>query len=100
MKLGLAQLQWDDRVTAQARSLGWQVYPQSGANSRPADPSLILTRGPRVLLVYLRTGRRRADRQPPVERFPEGIETACWYPDDWPQVLGVLAGGQAPGAGV
>ncbi|WCD86383.1 hypothetical protein KPP03845_102729 [Streptomyces xanthophaeus] len=98
MKLGLAQIQWNVRVTDQARALGWQVYPQSGgANSRPADPSLILTRGPRVLLVYLRTGRRRADRQPPVERFPDGIETTCWYPEDWPQVLGALAGGQASG---
>lgn len=99
MKLGLAQLEWNDRVTTQARKLGWQAYTQIGANSRPADPSLILTRGPRVLLVYLRTGRRLADRQPPVERFPDGMETACWYPEDWPRVLGALAGGQASGVG-
>ncbi|WP_053680302.1 hypothetical protein [Streptomyces sp. WM4235] len=97
MKLGLAQLQWNTRVTDHARSLGWMAYTQIGPNSRPEDPSLILTRGPRVVLVYLRTGRRRADRQPPVERFPDGMVTVCWYPEDWPQVLGVLAGGQASG---
>lgn len=99
MKLGLEQLQWNERVTTQARTLGWMAYTQIGANSRPADPSLILTRGPRVLLVYLRTGRRRADRQPPVERFPEGIETHVFYPEDWPRVLGALTGDRAPGAG-
>lgn len=98
MKLGLEQLQWNDRVITQARSLGWMAYTQIGPNSRPGDPSLILTRGPRVLLAYLRTGRRRADRQPPLERFPEGIETACWYPEDWPRVLGALTADRAPGA--
>ncbi|MFD9519317.1 hypothetical protein [Streptomyces sp. NPDC059979] len=97
MKLGLAQLEWNDRVTTQARKLGWQAYTQISANSRPGDPSLILTSGPRVLLVYLRTGRRLADRQPPVERFPGAMETACWYPEDWPRVLGALVGGQASG---
>lgn len=99
MKLGLAQLQWNDRVTTQARKLGWQAYTQITANSRPGDPSVILTRGPRVLLVYLRTGRRLVDRQPPLERFPEGIETHVFYPEDWPRVLGALITDRAPGAG-
>ncbi|MFF4448928.1 hypothetical protein [Streptomyces sp. NPDC001502] len=99
MKLALAQLEWNDRVITQARKLGWQAYLQVGVNSRPGDPSLILTNGPRVLLVWLRTGRRRGDRQPPVERFPDGMETACWWPEDWPRVLGALAGGQVSGVG-
>ncbi|GHH38205.1 hypothetical protein [Streptomyces candidus] len=90
MKLGIAQLEWNDRVTRKAQSRGWQVYDQITANKRTADPSLILTKNDRVLLVWLRTGRRRADAQPPVERFPEGIETAVWYPSDWPFVLSAL----------
>ncbi|MFD5105715.1 hypothetical protein [Streptomyces cinereoruber] len=95
MKLGLEQLKWNDRVTTQARKLGWSAYDQITANKRTADPSLILTRGPRLLVVWLRTGRRRPDRQPPVERFP-GAEVHVWYPDDWPRVLGALVASPAP----
>ncbi|MFE1344717.1 hypothetical protein [Streptomyces sp. NPDC058757] len=89
MRLGLEQLAWNDRVITQARKLGWTAYGQVGANKRPADPALILTRGPRILVVWLRTGRRRSDRQPPVERFPDA-EVYVWYPDDWARVLGAL----------
>ncbi|MFJ4867779.1 hypothetical protein [Streptomyces sp. NPDC088757] len=94
MKLGPEQSAWNDRVTTQARKLGWTAYGQTAANTRTADPSLILVRGPRILVVWLRTGRRRPDRQPPVERFP-GAEVHVWYPDDWPRVLGTLVTTQA-----
>ncbi|MFE5296406.1 hypothetical protein [Streptomyces sp. NPDC056632] len=95
MRLGPEQFAWNDRVTTQARQLGWTAYAQTSTNNRTADPALMLVRGPQLLVVWLRTGRRRPDRQPDVDRFP-GAETHVWYPDDWPNVIGALVARPAP----
>lgn len=86
MLLNQTQFDWNDRVTRKAHELGFQVYEQATRNKRVADPSLLLIKGPRIIAVWLRTGRRREDRQPPTDRFPPAVERYVWYPPDWAQV--------------
>lgn len=88
MLLRAAQREWNDRVIRKAQSRGYQVYGQVSANKRLGDPSLILTKGRRVLLVWLRTGKRPT-ASPVPDRFP-GVESHLWYPADWPRVVTAL----------
>ncbi|GAA2407361.1 hypothetical protein GCM10010420_39320 [Streptomyces glaucosporus] len=101
MILGPEQIKWNERVISQARRHGWQVYEQARRNKRAFDPGLLLVRGDRILAVWLRTGRRREDRQPDTDRFPAAVERYVWYPADWPHVVSALLidpGDGAPGA--
>lgn len=84
-------LRWTGDVRSKALAHGWNVYEQSLRNPRQHDPSLILTRGHRVIMAYLRTGRVRND--PPVDRFSDldDIEVYVWRRRDWPIIVGILA---------
>lgn len=86
MKLGPTQLEWHDRVRRKAYETGFDTFVQAQSNARPHAPSLLLVKPHRVIAVWLRTGRRRGDRQPDTTRLPESIETYVWYPEDWPSV--------------
>lgn len=86
MRLGPTQLDWNDRVRRKAFEAGFDVFAQAQANSRPHAPSLVLMKPGRVVAVWLRTGRRRGERQPDTSWLPNGVEAYMWYPEDWPHV--------------
>jgi hypothetical protein len=89
MRLQPVHIEWNQKVIDEARRRGFTAYEQTHANHRTADPSLILIRGPRVLYVWLRTGRRKA--VPQADAFTAaGREVHVWYPADWPFVLSSL----------
>ncbi|WP_371551707.1 hypothetical protein OG266_39490 [Streptomyces sp. NBC_00554] len=89
MQLQLAQLQWMERVATEARKRGFTVFVQDRTNLRQHEASLILTRGPRIILVWLRTGRRKPLPQVDVHR-QAGREAHGFWPADWPLILRVL----------
>lgn len=89
MRLQPAQLQWNDRVMTEARKRGFTAFTPQRENQRGHDPSLILVRGPRIILVWLRCGRRKP--VPAVgEHRQAGREAHLWYPADWPLVVSAL----------
>lgn len=89
MRLQPAQLEWNERVTAEARKRGFTVFAQQRENQRGHEPTLILTRGPRIVLVWLRTGRRKP--LPQVDQHRQaGREAHAWWPADWPFVVSTL----------
>lgn len=95
MRLQPAQLQWNDRVATEARKHGFTVYVPQRENQRGHDPSLILVRGPRVILLWLRMGRRKP--LPQVDLHHEaGREAHGFWPADWPLILRVLLREQGP----
>ena len=87
MLLNESALRWNAEVRSIALNHGWMVYEQAPRNQRQRDPSMVLTRGDRVLLVYLRSGRPRVE--PPVERFADvaGVEVHVWHPRDRSTVM-------------
>ncbi|MEV4863098.1 hypothetical protein [Streptomyces ossamyceticus] len=89
MRLQLAQLQWNDRVITEARKRGFTAFSPQRENQRGHDPSLILVRGPRIILVWLRTGRRKPLPQV-AEHRAAGREAHGWWPADWPDVVTTL----------
>lgn len=89
MQLQPAQIEWNERVATEARKRGFSVFVQQRTNQRQHDPSLILTRGPRIVLVWLRTGRRKPLPQVDVHRAA-GREAHAWWPADWPFVVSTL----------
>ncbi|MFF7734606.1 hypothetical protein [Streptomyces sp. NPDC007984] len=89
MRLQPAHHEWNSKVITEARKRGFTAFQQTHANHRTADPSLILIRGPRILHVWLRTGRRKA--VPQADAFTAaGREAHVWYPADWPFVVSTL----------
>ncbi|MGW0774551.1 hypothetical protein ACWD01_13070 [Streptomyces sp. NPDC002835] len=93
MILNDTQLRWHSRVVSLARKSGWSVFePQLTRSLKQHDPSMVLTKGSRLLVVWLRTGRPRADRRPPVDRYATGVETYLWYPSDEAQMALALTG--------
>lgn len=90
MRLGPTQLDWEDRVRRKAGDLGYTTYGQQQVNQRTHAPSLLLVKPGRVIAVWLRTGRRRDDRQPDTSHLPAGVEAHVWYPADMPQATAVL----------
>ncbi|KUN95386.1 hypothetical protein [Streptomyces caeruleatus] len=95
MRLQPAQLQWNDRVMAEARKHRYTVFVPQRENQRGDDPSLILVRGPRVIMLWLRMGRRKP--VPQVDRHREaGREAHAFWPADWPLFVRVLVMAPAP----
>lgn len=89
MRLQTAQLQFNDRVTTEARRHGYTVFAPQRENQRRHDPSLILVRGPRVILLWLRMGRRKL--LPQVDQHGgAGREAYGFWPADWPLIVRVL----------
>ncbi|MFD0854541.1 hypothetical protein ACFQ07_20055 [Actinomadura adrarensis] len=97
MLLNDAAHAWNNEVRSKALNLGWMVWEQAVRNQRQHEPSLVLLRGDRLILAYLRTGRPRA--MPSTERFAEipGVEVYVWRPPDWTSVLVTLLGDGRPG---
>lgn len=93
MILGEKELLWQHRVESAAVESGWTVYKQTPVrlNQRQHMPSVILARGPVVLLAFLRT-KLRADRMPPVEQLAAatGLQVVAWSPDQWSDVVATL----------
>lgn len=90
MRLGPTQLDWDDRVRRKAGELGFTCYHQVQSSHRPYAPSLLLVKNNRMIAVWLRTGRKRGDRQPDPTVVPAGVEAYVWYPEDWPSAMARL----------
>ncbi|MFJ4829884.1 hypothetical protein ACIP79_08210 [Streptomyces sp. NPDC088747] len=89
MRLQSAQLEWNDRVTTEAQKRGFTAFTPQRENQRGHDPSLILVRGPRMLLLWLRTGRRKP--LPAVDAYREaGLDAHGFWPADWPQIVSLL----------
>lgn len=89
MRLQSAQIEWNERVATEARKHGFTVFVQQRMNQRQYEPTLILARGPRVMFVWLRTGRRKPLPQVDVHR-QAGREAHAWWPADWPFVVSTL----------
>jgi hypothetical protein len=78
---------WIEKVTRKAGEHRWTVFGQQLRSQRQHEPTLILTKGDRVLLVWLRTAKPRHDRMPPMERYKDaGFEAYLWTPTDWAEV--------------
>ncbi|GGV83866.1 hypothetical protein GCM10010294_60910 [Streptomyces griseoloalbus] len=89
MRLQPAQLQYNHRVITEARKRGFTAFTPDRENQRGDDPSLILVRGPRVIMLWLRMGRRKP--LPQVDRNTEaGREAYAFWPADWPLLVRVL----------
>jgi hypothetical protein len=90
--LGARELAWQSDVVAEALRRGWTAYAQTTANQRQGLPSLMLIRGRRILLIFLRT-TTRPDRTPAVDRLPTwpGVEVYVWARSGWPSLVAVLA---------
>jgi hypothetical protein len=71
--------------------LGWTPYLQTTRNQRQAAPSIVLIRGPRIVLAYLRTSKRN-DRRPPLDAVGQmtGAEVVHWAPADRSTIKRVL----------
>lgn len=79
----------------EARKHRYTVFVPQRENQRGDDPSLILVRGPRVIMLWLRMGRRKP--VPQVDRHTEaGREAYAFWPADWPLILRVLLAEPAP----
>lgn len=93
MILGERELQWQQRITAEAVRHGWTVYAQQPAKRsvRQGMPGLMLARPGRVLAVYPRT-RVRRDRTPPAADWAErtGVPAVVWSPEHWPEIVATL----------
>ncbi|WP_158840949.1 hypothetical protein [Saccharothrix deserti] len=87
MILGPRELDWQRQVLDTARRAGWTTYVQDLRNERSHEPSVVLVRATRVVLVFLRTNVRRAHETLP-GRFAElhGVECYLWAPRDWPRI--------------
>lgn len=94
MILGPNELAWLERVTTTATRHGWTVYAQQLVNQRQHDPSVVLIKGSRVVMVFLRTSFHR-DHTPMLTRFDRvpGVETYVWRQADWPQISILLRTG-------
>jgi hypothetical protein len=76
-------LAWQLEVAQLASREGWTVYDQTPRNRRQHAPSLVLIRGGRVILAYLRTTKRGAHAEL-ASRMGEfsGHEVVLWTPGD------------------
>lgn len=89
MRLQSAHIEWNEKVTTEARKHGFTAFVQNHPSHRTADPSAILIRGPRIMHVWLRSGRRKP--VPQADAYTAaGLEAHVWYPADWPFVLSTL----------
>ncbi|MEU0671596.1 hypothetical protein ABZ330_01650 [Streptomyces sp. NPDC006172] len=89
MQLQPAHIQFNDKVAHEARKHGFTPFAQDRTNHRLADPTLILIRGPRIIHVWLRSGRRKP--VPQVDEYrAAGREAHVWYPADWPFIVSTL----------
>ncbi|OQD52731.1 hypothetical protein BM536_031980 [Streptomyces phaeoluteigriseus] len=89
MRLQPVHIEWNQKVVTEARKRGFTALEQTHPSHRTADPSIILIRGPRILHVWLRSGRRKP--VPQADAYTEaGLEAHVWYPADWPFVLSTL----------
>ncbi|MFJ2259931.1 hypothetical protein ACIOKD_16585 [Streptomyces sp. NPDC087844] len=89
MRLQPAQSEWNERVANEARKHKYTVFYPQRENQRSHDPSLMLVRGPRVIFLWLRMGRRKPLPQVDLHR-EAGREAHSFWPADWPFILRVL----------
>ena len=89
-------LGWMLDVRARALRAGWNVYEQSLRNQRQRDPSLVMLRGDRAILAYLRLGKPRIE--PPVDRYAglTEVEVYVWYPSDLRTIKAILTSETRP----
>jgi hypothetical protein len=87
-----------------ARLLGWRVYhPWSSLHSAAGWPDLFLVRGNRAIAAEL---KRSAGMRPrPIQQawldelaLVPGIQTFCWTPADWSDIVATLQGGVPSGS--
>ena len=88
-------------VRRAARQNGWADYHPAISMGSPAGfPDLVLVRPPVIIFAELKSerGRLSTSQRAWLERFeqcsiPGRIETYIWRPDDWPDILRILSGG-------
>ena len=99
MILNESAIRWNNEVRSTALNHGWNFYEQTLRNQRQHDPAVVLIRGDRVILAYLRSGRPRTE--PPVARFAgvAGVEVYVWHPRDRYDMLRVLLAGPRDAGG-
>ena len=74
-------MRWELEVLAAARRAGWTTYPQDRRSRRQHDPSCVLVRPGRLLLVFLRMNRRHPPALANVSAYL-GVEAVLWTPAD------------------
>jgi hypothetical protein len=84
------------RVVALAKRNGWLTYHTfQSRKSEAGFPDLVLCRGPRALVVELktRTGCTTAAQDRWLEALRDAaLDARVWRPRDWPEIVEVLEG--------
>jgi len=88
-----------------ARRHGWADYHAAISMGAPAGfPDLVLVRPPVIIFAELKSARGRlsSSQRAWLERFqqcsiPGRVETHIWRPNDWPDILRILSGGDNDG---
>ena len=88
-------------VRRAARQNGWADYHPAISMGSPAGfPDLVLVRPPVIIFAELKSerGRLSTSQRAWLERFeqcgiPGRIDTYIWRPNDWPDILRILSGG-------
>lgn len=95
---------FQDNIIEYATFFRWLVYhTHDSRRSEPGFPDLVLVKRPRLLLWEVKGVTKKGPGQPEAEQYewleelravaeavPENVHTACYWPDDWPEIEAIL----------
>lgn len=93
--MGLSEREFMDQVMKLATLYGWKGYhTHDSRRSQRGWPDLALCRGQRLICAELKStkGKLTVEQGEWLDALSHvpGVETYCWRPSDWDEIVGVL----------